>query len=113
MAEELEEDRPRRGDGSLPRVDLHGCTLDQARRRLAQELTRWRAGGATRGRVITGSGFGSPGGKARLAPEVDSWLRGEGRPTASPRSAPSSARARSTSPSSAEPARRSGVRSAS
>ena len=79
MAEELEEDRSRRGDGSLPRVDLHGCTLDQARRRLAQELTRWRAGGVTRGRVITGSGFGSPGGKARLAPEVDSWLRGEGR----------------------------------
>ncbi len=79
MAEELEEDGPRRGDGSLPRVDLHGCTLEQARRRLAQELTRWRAGGVNRGRVITGSGFGSPGGKARLAPEVDSWLRGEGR----------------------------------
>lgn len=79
MAEELDDDRPRRGDRSLPQLDLHGCSLDQAQRRLAQEITRWRAGGVTRARIVTGQGFGSPGGKARLAPEVESWLRGEGR----------------------------------
>lgn len=79
MTDHEDEGPPRRGEGPGVELDLHGHTVDAALRRLAQELARWRAGGVTRGRVITGLGFGSHGGRARLAPEVEGWLQGEGR----------------------------------
>jgi len=58
-------------------VDLHGCTVEASQRRLSQALTRCRAGGLSPVLVITGKGHGSHGGRAKLAPAVDAWLRGE------------------------------------
>jgi DNA-nicking Smr family endonuclease len=61
-------------------IDLHGCTVEQAQRRLRSELARARALRMTPLLVVTGRGFGSPGGTARLKPAVEAWLRGvEGR----------------------------------
>ncbi|MEM6674316.1 MAG: Smr/MutS family protein [Planctomycetota bacterium] len=57
-------------------VDLHGCTVVQAQRRLLEELTRCRASGRSPVLVITGKGFGSLGGKGVLGPAVKAWLEG-------------------------------------
>jgi DNA-nicking Smr family endonuclease len=61
-------------------VDLHGHTIERAKRRLLEELTRARALRMTPVLVVTGKGLGSAGGSARLRPAVEAWLRGpEGR----------------------------------
>lgn len=60
-----------------PEVDLHGCTVDAAERRVAAELTRYRASGVNEVLVITGAGHGSLAGRARLAPAIERWLRSE------------------------------------
>ena len=61
-------------------VDLHGLTVERAKRRLLEELTRARALRMTPVLVVTGKGLGSVGGNARLRPAVEAWLRGpEGR----------------------------------
>ena len=57
-------------------IDLHGCTVDAAQRRLLQELTRARALRMTPVLVVTGRGMGSTGGTSRLRPEVKRWLNG-------------------------------------
>lgn len=57
-------------------IDLHGCTIEAAERRLAQELARCRAGGVSNVLVVTGKGHGSFAGRARLGPAVERWLRG-------------------------------------
>lgn len=71
-------DRPqrgKRGDGPLPEIDLHGCTLEAAVRRLSGGLARLRATGRPAALVITGKGYGSPGGTAVLGPGIERWLR--------------------------------------
>jgi DNA-nicking Smr family endonuclease len=61
-------------------VDLHGHTVERAKRRLLQELTRARALRMSPVLVVTGKGFGSAGGSAKLRPAVEAWLLGpEGR----------------------------------
>ena len=61
-------------------VDLHGHTVERAKRRLLQELTRARALRISPVLVVTGKGFGSPGGSAKLRPAIEAWLQGpEGR----------------------------------
>ncbi|MEZ6016341.1 MAG: Smr/MutS family protein [Planctomycetota bacterium] len=61
-------------------IDLHGHTVDRAKRRLLQELTRARALRISPILVVTGKGHGSAGGSAKLRPAVEAWLRGpEGR----------------------------------
>jgi len=57
-------------------VDLHGHTVERAKRRLLQELTRARALRISPVLVVTGKGFGSAGGSAKLRPAVEAWLRG-------------------------------------
>ncbi|MEM9381522.1 MAG: Smr/MutS family protein [Planctomycetota bacterium] len=71
-------DEPEGGDGSTwsHEVDLHGCTVDRAERRLREELTRCRAAGRSPVLVITGKGYGSPGGNGVLGPAVEAWLKG-------------------------------------
>lgn len=61
-------------------VDLHGLTVEQALRRVAQALHAARVRGRERLLVITGAGWGNPDGKAVLRPRIEAWLRGpEGR----------------------------------
>src|SRR5262245_32542641 len=61
-------------------VDLHGLTVDQALRRLAQALHAARVRGHGRLLVITGAGWGNPDQKPVLRPAIEAWLRGkEGR----------------------------------
>ncbi|MDG1049281.1 MAG: Smr/MutS family protein [Planctomycetota bacterium] len=73
-------DLDRRGDrGEGPEiyeVDLHGCTVQQAERRLLEELTRCRAARRSPVHVITGRGFGSKGGNGVLKPAMTRWLQG-------------------------------------
>ncbi len=57
-------------------VDLHGCTVEQAERRLRAELTRCRAVRLSPVHVITGKGFGSQGGNGVLKPAMTRWLKG-------------------------------------
>ena len=64
------------GDRPALEIDLHGCTVEAAQRRLLQELTRARALRMTPVLVVTGRGMGSHGGTARLRPAVKSWLTG-------------------------------------
>jgi len=59
-------------------VDLHGCTVESAERRLLTELTRCRAAGRTPVLVITGKGYGSHGGQGVLGPAIKKWLNGPG-----------------------------------
>ncbi|MEM1448445.1 MAG: Smr/MutS family protein [Planctomycetota bacterium] len=56
-------------------VDLHGCTVERAERRLREELTRCRAVGRSPVLVITGKGYGSMGGNGVLGPAMESWLK--------------------------------------
>lgn len=71
-------DGGRRSAAFAHEVDLHGCTVESAQRRLLQALTRCRAGGLSPVLVITGKGYGSMGGRAKLAPATLQWLNGEG-----------------------------------
>jgi DNA-nicking Smr family endonuclease len=61
-------------------VDLHGLTVAQGLRRVAQELHAARVRRSDRLVVITGAGWGNPDGRARLREALEAWLRGpEGR----------------------------------
>jgi DNA-nicking Smr family endonuclease len=61
-------------------VDLHGLTVEQGLRRVAQTLHAARVRGWTRLLVVTGAGWGNPDGKPVLRPRIEAWLRGpEGR----------------------------------
>jgi len=61
-------------------VDLHGLTVEQALRRVAQALHTARVRGWTRLLVVTGAGWSNPDLKPVLRPRVEAWLRGpEGR----------------------------------
>lgn len=57
-------------------VDLHGLTVEQGLRRVAQELHAARVRRVDRLLIITGAGWGSPDGRARLRQAVEEWLRG-------------------------------------
>jgi DNA-nicking Smr family endonuclease len=71
--DEREEDPPEE-------VDLHGLTVDQALRRVAQALHAARVRRLTRLVVVTGAGWGNPDQKPVLRPRIEAWLRGpEGR----------------------------------
>lgn len=65
-----------RGHGAQHEIDLHGCSLESAVRRLGAGLARCRAAGRSPVLVITGKGHGSPGGRPVLGPGIDRWLRG-------------------------------------
>jgi DNA-nicking Smr family endonuclease len=71
-------DSRKRGREELPQheIDLHGCTLESAVRRLGAGLARHRAAGISPVLVITGKGHGSHGGRPILAPGVERWLGG-------------------------------------
>jgi len=61
-------------------VDLHGLTVEQALRRVAQELHAARVRRLRRLVIITGAGWGNRDGKPVLRPRIEAWLRGpEGR----------------------------------
>jgi DNA-nicking Smr family endonuclease len=64
-------------ESAPPEIDLHGCTLESGVRRLSEGLARLRAAGRPSALVITGKGYGSPGGQSVLGPGIDRWLRGE------------------------------------
>lgn len=70
-AEDDHEEGPR-----PPELDLHGCNVGTALRRVAGELARVRARGGRTLVVVVGRGFGSHGGRAKVGPEVERWLRG-------------------------------------
>jgi len=57
-------------------IDLHGLTVAQALRRVAQELHAARVRGLARVIVITGAGWGNRDQKPVLRPELEAWLRG-------------------------------------
>lgn len=61
-------------------IDLHGLTVPQALRRVAQELHAARVRGLSRVVVITGAGWGNRDQRPVLRPALEAWLRGpEGR----------------------------------
>lgn len=61
-------------------VDLHGLTVEQGLRRVAQALHAARVRRLTRLLVVTGAGWGNPDQKPVLRPRIEAWLRGpEGR----------------------------------
>lgn len=68
--------RSRGQKGAAHEVDLHGCTLEAAKRRLSGELARCRAAGRSPVRIITGKGHGSRGGVPVLGPGIERWLKG-------------------------------------
>ncbi len=68
---EEESDQP-----DLREIDLHGLTIERAQTRLSQELYMARARGERVVMVVTGKGWHSPGGTARLRPAMETWLRG-------------------------------------
>ena len=61
---------------SMQTIDLHGLTVEAARRRLEQELHACRLRGTTRLRVVVGRGWGSPGQRSVLGPALETWLGG-------------------------------------
>ncbi|MCP5022679.1 MAG: hypothetical protein GY930_13005 [bacterium] len=63
-------------DSWEPEIDLHGLSVEQATKRLHQDLYMARARGARAAVVVTGRGLGSHGGNAVLRPAIESWLRG-------------------------------------
>ncbi len=67
----------RRERGSPDQVDLHGCTVEGAKRLVSLTLTRCRAGRRSPLIVVTGRGFGSHGGNGVLKPAMLAWLRGD------------------------------------
>lgn len=58
-------------------MDLHGLTVEQALRRVAQALHTARVRGWRRLLVITGAGWGNPDWQPVLRPRVEAWLRGQ------------------------------------
>ena len=73
-------DDPFEEERELESVDLHGLTVEQALRRVAQALHTARVRGCDRLLVVTGAGWGNPDQKPVLRPRVEAWLRGpEGR----------------------------------
>lgn len=60
----------------LPELDLHGFRVEQAVRRLQQELHASRVRGLSGLRVLVGRGWGSPGQRAVLGPAIETWLKG-------------------------------------
>ncbi len=66
----------RRKGAGLHEIDLHGCSLEAAIRRLGAGLARCRAAGRSPVLVVTGKGHGSVGGRAVLAPGIERWLKG-------------------------------------
>ncbi|QDV08894.1 Smr domain protein [Planctomycetes bacterium Poly30] len=81
--DDLEDEVSRRGirrsgrdHGAQHEIDLHGCSLESAVRRLGAGLARCRAGGKSKVLVITGKGYGSHGGRPVLGPGIERWLRG-------------------------------------
>lgn len=61
-------------------MDLHGLTVAQALRRVAQALHTARVRRLARLLVITGAGWGNADNKPVLRPALETWLRGpEGR----------------------------------
>jgi len=61
-------------------VDLHGLTVEQALRRVAQALHTARVRRWKRLLVVTGAGWSNPTQTPVLRPRVEAWLRGpEGR----------------------------------
>lgn len=75
---ERERGQGRPSDLPEDEVDLHGCTVEQAERRLLEELTRFRAAGRSPVLVITGRGYGSQGGNGVLKGAMTRWLEGPG-----------------------------------
>ena len=74
--DEPELDARSQGPAWRHEVDLHGCTVESAQRRLLGELTRCRATRCSPVLVITGKGFGSAGGNGVLGPAMERWLKG-------------------------------------
>lgn len=60
----------------MQRLDLHGSTVDAAKRRLEQELHACRIRGVVKLTVVVGRGWGSPGQRPVLGPALEAWLRG-------------------------------------
>jgi DNA-nicking Smr family endonuclease len=58
-------------------IDLHGLTVAQAMRRVAQALHMARVRGWSRLLIVTGAGWGNPDQKPILRPRIESWLRGQ------------------------------------
>ncbi|MCP3917563.1 MAG: Smr/MutS family protein [bacterium] len=56
-------------------IDLHGANVEQALRRLGQEVYTCRARGVRQVLVITGRGWGSESGKSALREAVEGWLK--------------------------------------
>jgi DNA-nicking Smr family endonuclease len=71
-----EHDDERDDEPEVESIDLHGLTVEQALRRVAQELHAARVRRLVRVIVVTGAGWGSPGQKPVLLPRVEAWLRG-------------------------------------
>ena len=60
----------------LSELDLHGMKVEQALRRLKQELHASRVRGRSGLRVLVGRGWGSPGQRPVLGPAIETWLKG-------------------------------------
>jgi DNA-nicking Smr family endonuclease len=60
-------------------IDLHGHSVERARRRARQALHEARVRGLDRVRLITGAGHGNPERRAVLRDDLERWLRSEGR----------------------------------
>jgi hypothetical protein len=61
-------------------LDLHGLSVVEALRRVAQALHAARVRGRTQILIITGAGWGNADQRPVLRPKVEAWLRGpEGR----------------------------------
>ncbi len=73
---DLDRGREQEEAPAIHEVDLHGCTVQQAERRLLEELTRCRAVRRSPVQVITGQGYGSKGGNGILKPAMTRWLQG-------------------------------------
>ncbi len=70
---------PRQLENPEASLDLHGKTVEEARRELASFIPRMAAEGLRTLLVVTGKGHGSPGGSSVLKQEVERWVKNEGR----------------------------------
>lgn len=66
----------RHNPNPLPELDLHGFRVEQAVRRLQQELHASKVRGHSGLRVLVGRGWGSPGQRPVLGPAIETWLKG-------------------------------------
>lgn len=67
---------PDRDPSPVAQVDLHGCTREEALRKLERELHAARVRRVADLLVITGAGHGSRTGEAVLRDAVEGFLRG-------------------------------------